>query len=549
MKKIFNTCFLPMAIGTAVGSLLLGSCTKKLDEVYMNPNANVVQPIELLMPNVIQNMCISNTANGTLYGPQNDGQYVGRYVQYWATNTTNNQYDLMGQTTTFSTAAAADIGGSHWAMLYYGQGANLNRIIEWGTEQKKWDYVGVAHAIRAWAWLTTTDMHGEIIVSQAFQPDRLVFEYDDQKRVYEQVEFHARQAIEYLKRADDSVSADNLAKGTQYFSLKGDRAKWTRFANSVLARMYHRTTNKASYSADSVIKYCDAGIRENEDNAYVLFEGGASVRMSFYGPTRGNMLVLRQTRWVTNLMSGINSVITIPDPRAWYMLRENANGTFKGVRPGKGSPDGLAASDVPPNPVGGTTNNNNARYIFKDAMPWPVITATEIAFMKAEALYRKGATFKSAARDEYQKGIELSFDMLTTDYNTSIPAGKEITPAVKSAYINDPVILPDVANFNLSHIMLQKYIALFGHGFLETWVDLRRYHYTDHEGASPNQVYADFAPPAPNELFANNNQKVIYRVRPRYNSEFLYNIDALTRIGALALDYHTKEQWFSQSQP
>jgi hypothetical protein len=136
--------------------------------------------------------------------------------------------------------------------------------------------------------------------------------------------------------------------------------------------------------------------------------------------------------------------------------------------------------------------------------------------------------------------------MLMADYNSSIPTGKEITPGVRDAFLNNPVIVPDVANLTLSHIMLQKYIALFGYGFLETWVDMRRYHYVDHEGASPIQVYADFSPPAANELFANNNQKVIYRVRPRYNSEFLYNIDALTKIGALALDYHTKEQWFSQ---
>ena len=81
---------------------------------------------------------------------------------------------------------------------------------------------------------------------------------------------------------------------------------------------------------------------------------------------------------------------------------------------------------------------------------------------------------------------------------------------------------------------------------METWADLRRFHYLDFEPGTTRQVYTDFAPPALAELFANNNQKYIYRVRPRYNSEFLYNIDALTLIGALALDFHTKEQWFSQ---
>ena len=139
-------------------TLLLNACTKKIDDAYANPNANVKQPVETILPNTISNMCVSFTAQGTNYGPQNDGQYVGRYVQFWATNTSGNQYDLMGQTTTNSTAAAADIGGAQWAMHYYGMGANLNRIMEWGAEDKKWDYVGVAHALRAFGWLAVRVM-------------------------------------------------------------------------------------------------------------------------------------------------------------------------------------------------------------------------------------------------------------------------------------------------------------------------------------------------------------------------------------------------------
>ena len=73
---------------------------------------------------------------------------------------------------------------------------------------------------------------------------------------------------------------------------------------------------------------------------------------------------------------------------------------------------------------------------------------------------------------------------------------------------------------------------------------MRRYHYTDTEGAS--QVYADFIPPSGIDLYINNSGKLVYRARPRYNSEYLYNIAELERLGGLALDYNTKEQWFSQ---
>lgn len=545
MKKIlFNTCSV-----SAMLMLLLGSCTKKIDEAFPNPNANVKQPIELLLPNILQNMAISNTAQGSLYGPQNDGQYVGRYVQFWATNTAANQYDQMGQTTTNSTAAASDIGGSHWGMHYYGQGANLSKVIEWGTEQKKWDYVGVAYAIRAWGWLTITDMHGEVIVKQAFDPARLVFEYDSQETVYEEVKKNCRLAIENLSKTGDSVSADNLLKGSTYFSYKGDVEKWKKFTYSVMARVFHRLTNKpALYQPDSVVKYCDLAINDNADNAYVLFQGISSPTASYYGQLRGNIGTFRQTRFIADLESGLNASLPVADPRAIYIIRENPNGTFKGIRPAKGV-ESLAAGDQPQNFWGGaysttTGSDNNARYVFKNAMPWPVLTAPEISFMKAEALYIKKD--KAGALAAYRKGIDLSFDLLTSVYGASIPAGKEITPAIKTAYLNNPLVVPAAADLNLSHIMLQKYISMYGYGMLETWVDMRRYHYTDPEANTTRQVYTGFEPPAPSDLFANNNQQYIYRVRPRYNSEFLYNIDALSKIGALALDFHTKRQWFTE---
>jgi hypothetical protein len=94
--------------------------------------------------------------------------------------------------------------------------------------------------------------------------------------------------------------------------------------------------------------------------------------------------------------------------------------------------------------------------------------------------------------------------------------------------------------------MLQKYIALYGFGMHETWVDMRRFHYTDIDAKTGAQVYADLVMPTGTDLFINNSGKYTYRARPRYNSEYLYNVAELTRIGAIALDYNTKEQWFSQ---
>ena len=94
--------------------------------------------------------------------------------------------------------------------------------------------------------------------------------------------------------------------------------------------------------------------------------------------------------------------------------------------------------------------------------------------------------------------------------------------------------------------MLQKYIAMYGYGVLETWGDMRRYHYTDADPSGMGQVYADFILPIGGELFQDNGGMAVYRVRPRYNSEYVWNIVELQRIGATTNNYHTKRMWFTE---
>lgn len=532
-------------ITTAAASLLLfTACTKKIDEAYLNPNAQTVQPIELIFPGLIQNMSVSYSTQGSGYGTQNDGIYVGSYVQFWGRNTANYQYDIMGGAT-----GGSDVLGSVWAMHYYGQGQNLNRVVEWGTEQKKWDYVGGAKAIRAWSLLQLTTSYSDAILDEAFNTNQLVFNYNSQPDFYKAVRKTAHEALMFLNRTGDSVNQQNFAKGDAFF-YNGDVNKWKKFTYGILARSFNHLSNKAEYNPDSVIYYANLAITSNADNAYVKYEDlGNSQTRSYYGPGRGNIGSFRQSNFIANLESGLNPSLPVADPRAGYILRSNPNGTFTGVVVGDGSL-GLAVNDRPENFWGNsfastTGTNSNARYVFKDGMPWPIMTASEMKFVKAEALYRKGQ--KALANAAYKEGIQLSMDMLTSVYSESVPAAYTMTQAIKDAYVANPLVVPtDPNNLNLSMIMLQKYIAMYGYGIHETWVDLRRYHYTDLEAGTSRQVYTDFTPPLPSKLFVDNKQKLVYRKRPRYNSEYLYNVDALNAIGALELDYHTKEMWFSQ---
>ncbi|MEP7236313.1 MAG: SusD/RagB family nutrient-binding outer membrane lipoprotein [Ferruginibacter sp.] len=540
------------------------SCKKKIDEAYLNPNAPIRVPVETILPGVIGGLTAFNSAAGTNYGVQIDDVLLGRYVQYWGSTTNGENYGEMGGT------ISSDNTGGIWATVYYGHGQNVNKIIEWGTEEQKWDYVGVAQAIRAWGWLELVNQYGDAILKEAFDPTLSQFHYDVQPLFYDSCRAICYRALANLSRTDGNVNPANLAQSDFYFN-GGDIAKWKKFVYGTLARSYIDLSNKANFVssgfADSAIKYAALSCATNADNQMATFSVANTSNgfNSYFGPTRSNIGTIRQAGYIANLMSGVNTgaFTGVNDPRTWYMLSENANGTFKGVTPWLGVTEYLSGTtptaNYPknfwrnPSQVATTGVNDSARYVYANGGPWPMMTASEMQFAIAEAAFRKGK--KDSALVAYTNAISLNFDMLINTYSGKVPASKVITPAMKTAYLGNPAVIPATsAGLTMTQIMLQKYIALYGWGVHQTWIDMRKFHYTSIYPGETKQVYADFitppsslsTPPAPiNYLVTTNLGKLVYRCRPRYNSEYLYNIPELTRIGALNNDYNTVECWFS----
>ncbi len=534
--------------------LLFTSCNKQLDEAYANPNATTRVPVETILPSLIGSMLGSSAAAGSAYGIAGDGLLIGRYIQYWGTYSNTvapisytasnaSNYDVMG-----GTVGSSDNLGSVWAAHFFGIGANLNRMVEWASEEQKWDFVGAGWALRAWSLLEATNEYGEMPLREAFNASQQVFNYNDQPEIYDSVRAICLRSLSYFNRTDGSLG-QKFSDADAYFN-GGDVNRWKKFVYGILARSYAYISNKTTYNADSVIKYADLAATSNADNATLKFAAtGISGTSNYFGPFRGNVGSIRQSAFIADLESGNNPLAFsgAADPRAAYIIRENPNETFKGIVPWKGS-SGLTTNDLPANfwgnPYASTTSptTDQGRYVFRDNAEFPVMTASEMQFLKAEAAYRKGN--KALALTAYTNGISLNFDMLSTKYATNIPAARLITATNKATYLSNPVVVPaSTNNITLSMIMLQKYIALYAWGMQETWADMRRFNYVDIDPATGQQVYAGFMPPT-TDLFLNNNGKLVYRARPRYNSEYLYNIPELTRLGALALDYNTKKPWF-----
>ena len=315
--------------------------------------------------------------------------------------------------------------------------------------------------------------------------------------------------------------------------------------------------NKSTYNPTAVIAACDKSLASNADNALITYNGTVSADTNFNGPGRNNYANFRQTDFMVRLMDG-TVFAGARDPRMGRILApsiglsETAPASAAAPDPTKytfvGNPLNVTASTTAgpsriPN-LWGTfvagTATTPGRYIFRDKANFPLMTYAEIQFIKAEAAFIKGD--KTMALDAYKKGIAASIEFVNanTIASTVYPVTTTITAAESSAFLTNVNVVPAEANLTISHIILQKYISLFGFGDLEAWTDMRKYKYDN------VNIYKTMVIPTGSGLFADNGGKLPYRVRPRFNSEYMWNLAALQAIGADKIDYHTVEMWFSK---
>jgi hypothetical protein len=508
-----------------------------LRDLNENPSFPTDVSAQALLPPIEQQMAI---------GLQFDNRYLGRYVQYFSNSTNGNEWDRYGY------LPNSDQGGEIWKMAYFSIGLNLTRMQEKAVAEQRHDITGISKIIRAWTWQVATDYHSELIDFDQVFTARRAFDYVPQEEVYPEVLRLINEGMEDLKRTDGIVSTSYTAVGDKMY--KGDRSKWTKFAWGIVARNLNNQINKSSYDPTAVIEACNKSLASNADNALISYNASISTDSNFNGPGRNNYSTFRQTDFMVRVMDG--SIFTgAIDPRMARILA-----------PSKGNSEVAPASAANPDPskysfIGNPLNttassaNNPARipnlwgtfdagkitdpgrYIFRDKADFPLMTYAEIQFIKAEAAFIKKD--KAMALEAYKKGIEASIDFVNANTipSSSFPITTVISDAEKIAFLTNPSILPTAENLTMSHIILQKYISLFGFGNLEAWTDMRKYHY------DTTNIYKEMKFPI---LYVNNNEKLPYRVRPRFNSEYVWNLNALIAIGADKMDYHTFEMWFSE---
>lgn len=234
---------------------------------------------------------------------------------------------------------------------------------------------------------------------------------------------------------------------------------------------------------------------------------------------------------------------------------------------------------TPENPL--TSHDGIGRWIYRDDAPYILTTCAEVKFCLAEALWKMNRkaealeTFREAVKADIdftvkyiypgKEGVAQGGDKITVSAFNSLAQEYIAGPYVNGLSLND---------FSLSHIMMQKFVALYPWGAPEVWVDQRKYHYdVNYSGeypakgngwdesqveqkwdTDPDKVYKGFYLRPAQVLHrkvtynVKNQGSPAYRIRPRYNSEYMWNLkslETLKPIPGTADNYHTSIPWFA----
>ncbi len=512
------------------GALSLSTigCNEFLD---VNNNPNGPQKVSA-------NLYLAPMIHWMVTAPQYDGRFLGRYTQeYVVTGTVLSTWDRMGYD------PSSDNGAQQYRDVYWTLGQNLVDMTNLAEAEERWDLLGVAKLMKAWGWQVTTDMHGEIIVKEAIDQSKFTFSFDSQEYAYQEVQKLLNEAIVLLKRTDGAVDQAYLARTDKLYG--GDRTKWLKLAYGMLALNLNHYSRKSGYKPADVIAAVNLSFTSNADDALLTYPNTQNDDINFWGRTRGNFNAYRQTQFVVGLMNGTQFGGAV-DPRMTRMLSPSPDGLYRGLDVNVVGFGALTTAQQPNNVYGYPGTGGLAvpgRYIFDDKAKIPLMTYAQLQFIKAEAAYKLGDMGTALAA--YTAGVSSHIDFVNSRNLDNNQSPTQITAAEKAAFLANTAIVPaSSAGLSLTRIMSQKYIAQWGWGHNEIWMDMRRYNYTDVDPASGMQVFPGFTPPV--SLYPDNGGKIVQRVRPRFNSEYVWNRAGLEAIGGLALDYHTKPLWITQ---
>jgi len=438
---------------------------------------------------------------------------------------------------------------------------------------------------RAYLMAVLTDTYGDIPCSEAGLGfiDKVEYpKYDKQEDIYNYIFNELDSCVNLLGTGNDKISGDVT-------SLKGDVAKWKKYANTLRMRYAMRISDvnpaKAKAEFEKAMKADGGYIKSQNEDAYVihldapftLYDGAKD--LDFRANALGEMLYGQDPTSPTLICSTFfNHMKNTSDPRLFricrhYLHTKRSQTDTSGnvdvtddiiaweAAGGKGSqpnnvgdawwnewPTIPANAEIPTlaklvaeDPEAGYDKDNYPARMVRPSLavnfqsadcPGILITSAEVNFLLAEAK-TLGWNVEGTAEDYYKAGVEDAMHMLNNYYKVETITEKEIA---------DYIALNPLGDNPKEAINTQAWILHFTNP-AEAWANIRRSDYPAIMDRRLLPIRGDF----PHE---DTNMQTPTRLKypvieQNYNGEN-YN-EAIERLGG-SDDWHKRVWWDTKEQ-
>lgn len=440
-----------------VGIVLFTSCDKWLDvnENPNNPNTKV-PTVDLRLPSIIARFAEAYESGGTR----------SALIAQQIAGTTANNWNLSRWNIT---TAAVNWPYQPW---YIYTAVNIPDLIEAGEEAGAYHYIGVGKIIWAWGFTTFADLYGMLPYEEAFVGGNMAPKYDQGDLIYERCLEELEDAIAFLQREQDE-GAPRLEVGDYLYG--GDTQKWITLAYGIRARLLNHLSKTDLYEPQTILALLDLAPQSVEQSAIYQYldreESGFSETEALqFQNNASNRVTKLYIDYILNNYTGAPSGgNNMEDPRADLLIPrhlpsgERTAGVDMSVIPDAGFGSSIANYAA----LRPSEASSSGTWYTAAGSKGVLFSHAEVFFIKAEILFSEND--RDGALQAYKRGIRAHMEIL------------EIDPAKIDAFLNSTSVVQEAAELEMSHIMIQKYIALSYSP--ELFNDIRRMEYcTDATG-------------------------------------------------------------------
>lgn len=481
-------------------SITFASCKKWLD-VNDNPNSanSTVPTADQRLPPLLAQFIDAYESAGTRAALVSQQLAVT-----YAAN--NNNWNL---TRWYSNASSANWP---WQCWYVNSAVNITPLIEAAEKVGAYHYIGVAKIIKAWGFGSLADFYGMMPYDEFDDASTITPKFDDGSYIQEQVMALLDEGIADLQKTQ-VIGAPDLAVGD--ILHRGNVDNWIRLAYGLKARFLNHLSKKSNYDPQAVLAALANAPQQNAQSAIIQYVDesattSSSVKAALQYANTG--LTARITKlyldYLTNNYTGAPAG-AMEDPRIDLLVPRMADNTgnlvrSKGVdmtsdlpKTGPASYSYRSADNsfsnadsvyvimrkTPAAPAVGDRIQSTGTWYTERGGKGLLLTNSEMKFIEAEVLFRQSKP--GEALMAYKAGIRAHMGLLGID------------ATVIENYLSSASVIQDANALTMSHIMIQKYIALSYS--IELWVDLRRMDFCTDASGGYNEaagVYKGFKRPS-----------------------------------------------------